>query len=123
MKLYGITTCDTVRKARKALKEHSIDYTFVDMRKTPVACKTIDRWLAHVPIEVLFNKRGTTYRKLGLKEMNLDAAGMREWLCKENPLIKRPIVEMEDGEVIVGYDAERYSTLNERIRLTAEASS
>ncbi len=104
MKLYGITTCDTVRKARKALEEHGIDYTFVDMRKTPVECETIDRWLAHVPIETLFNKRSTTYRKLGLKEMNLDATGMREWLCRENTLIKRPVMEMEGGEVIVGYD-------------------
>jgi len=68
MKLYGIKTCDTVRKARKYLKEYGIDYTFVDMRESSVGCETIDRWLEQVEIGTLFNKRGTTYRKLGLKE-------------------------------------------------------
>jgi len=111
MKLYGIKTCDTVRKARKYLKEHGIDYTFVDMRATPVGCETIDRWLEQIPVETLFNKRGTTYRKLGLKEMNLDTAGMREWLCRENTLIKRPVIETDDGRVIVGFDPEVYATL------------
>jgi len=108
MKLYGIKTCDTVRKARKYLKEHDVDYTFVDMRETPVGCETIDRWLEQVGIEVLFNKRGTTYRKLGLKEKNLDAAGMREWLCRENTLIKRPVVVSDEGRVIVEFDVEVY---------------
>ncbi len=111
MKLYGIKTCDTVRKARKYLKEHGIDYTFVDMRAIPVGCETIDRWLEQVPIETLFNKRGTTYRKLGLGEMDLDESGMREWLCKENTLIKRPVIETDDGRVIVGFDPQVYAGL------------
>jgi len=111
MKLYGIKTCDTVRKARKYLDEHGIDYTFVDMRATPVDCTTIDRWREQVSLDVLFNKRGMTYRKLGLKDKNLDEAGMREWLCRENTLIKRPVIETESGEVIVGFDADRYSAL------------
>ena len=111
MKLYGIKTCDTVRKAHKYFKEHDIDYTFVDMRATPVGCETIDRWLEQVPIETLFNKRGTTYRRLGLKEMELDEAGMREWLCRENTLIKRPVVETDDRRVIVGFDPYVYAQL------------
>jgi arsenate reductase-like glutaredoxin family protein len=87
-----------------------VDYTFVDMRVTPVGCETIDRWLEQVDIELLFNKRGTTYRKLGLKEKNLDAAGMREWLCRENTLIKRPVVVTDNGRVFVGFDEDVYAT-------------
>ena len=111
MKLYGIKTCDTVRKARKYLDEHGIDCTFVDMQATPLDCETVDRWLEKVSIETLFNKRGMTYRKLGLKDKNLDETGMREWLCRENTLIKRPVIETGSGEVIVGFDADRYSAL------------
>ena len=48
---------------------------------------------------------------LKLKDLNLDEAGMREWLCKENLLIKRPVIELENGEVVVGFDTERYTEL------------
>jgi len=48
---------------------------------------------------------------LKLKDLGLDEAGMREWLCRENLLIKRPVVETDDGQVIVGFDPERYEAL------------
>ena len=55
----------------------------------------------------LFNSRSTTYKTLKLKELNLDDDSKKEWLCKENMLIKRPVIEF-DGEVIVGYNEEIY---------------
>jgi Spx/MgsR family transcriptional regulator len=108
MKVYGIKTCDTVRKALKYLKEKGIDFDFVDLKKEPVGYETVDRWLEKVDIAMLFNKRGTKYRMLKLKDLNLDEAGMRDWLCKENLLIKRPVVELDDGRVIVGFKPEQY---------------
>jgi len=111
MKVYGIKTCDTVRKALKFLKEKGVEFDFVDLKKEPVDCETIDRWLSRVDLATLFNKRGTKYRMLKLKDLGLDEAGMREWLCRENLLIKRPVVETDDGQVIVGFDPERYEAL------------
>ena len=107
MKVYGIKTCGSVKKALKFLDERDIAYEFVDFKKSPVGCDKIDEWLKQVDIDTLFNSRGTKYRQLGLKELNLDAAGKREWLCKENLLIKRPVIELDDGRVIVGFDEER----------------
>ena len=108
MKIYGIKSCDSVRKALRFFRSRNIDFETVDFRERPVGCDTIDRWLKKVSIEKLFNKRGAAYRTLKLKEKNLDEAGMREWLCKENILIKRPVIETDDGEVIVGFDEELY---------------
>jgi Spx/MgsR family transcriptional regulator len=110
-KIYGIKTCDTVRKALKFLRERGVAFEFVDLKKEPVDCDTIDRWLEKVEIGTLFNRRGTKYRTLKLKELNLDEVGMREWLCKENLLIKRPVIETEEGELVVGFDPERYEAL------------
>ena len=110
MKIYGITSCDSVRKARKFFKLHNIDIEFIDFKKTIVGCEKIDLWSKHVGIDILFNKRGTTYRTLKLKELNLDDKSKKEWLCKENMLIKRPIVEFR-GEIIVGFDEEKYKEL------------
>ena len=112
MKIYGIKTCNSVKKALKYLDSKNIDYQFIDMKKEPIDCDTIDRWLQNgATINTLFNKRGTKYRLLKLKELNLDEDGMREWLCKENLLIKRPILELDDGRVIVGFSEEIYDNL------------
>ena len=110
IKVYGIKTCGSVRKALKFFNDNEIDIEFIDIRKNPQDCKTIERWLKDVDIDTLFNNKGTKYRQLALKELNLDADGKKEWLCKENMLLKRPIIEF-DGKTIVGYDEDRYKEL------------
>ena len=111
LRLYGIKSCDSVRKARKFLTNHNIDFEMVDFREEPAACDTIDRWLAHVPVQTLFNSRSTAYRTLGLKALDLDDQGKRAWLCRENTLIKRPVIETPDGTLIVGFDEKRYKEI------------
>lgn len=110
IKLYGIPTCGTVRKARKFFKENEIDIEFIDFKKNSVDCDRVDSWISGAGLDVLFNNRGTTYRTLKLKDLNLDEALKREWLCKENMLFKRPVIEFGD-EVIVGFDEEKYAKI------------
>jgi len=110
MKIYGIPNCSTVRSARKFFKDNNIELEFIDIKKTDINCTDIDRWLKDVDIDTLFNNRGTTYRTLKLKELNLDSDGKREWLCKENMLLKRPIIEL-GSKTIVGFNEELYKTM------------
>jgi Spx/MgsR family transcriptional regulator len=107
MKLYGIKTCGSVKKAMKFFKENRIEYEFIDFKKTLISEKQIDNWLKKVSIGKLFNNRGTKYRTLKLKDLNLDDKGKKELLAKENMLIKRPVIEYED-RVIVAFDEEIY---------------
>jgi len=107
VKVYGIKTCGSVRKALKFLNDEKIEYEFCDFKKEPVGCEKVEYWLDKVDINLLFNSKGTKYRTLKLKELNLDDDSKKEWLCKENLLIKRPVIEVE-GKVIVGFDEERY---------------
>ena len=111
MKIYGIKTCGSVKKALKFFKDNNIEYEFVDFKKTPVGCEKIDKWISKVGIDTLFNNRGTKYRQLKLKELNLDENGKREWLCRENILIKRPVIELDNGDVIVGFNEEKYKEI------------
>lgn len=113
IKVYGIKTCGSVKKAIKFLNEHHIEFEFIDFKKTPVGCEKIEEWISKVGIDVLFNNKGTKYRTLHLKELNLDDNGKKEWLCKENLLIKRPVIELENGEVIVGFDEQKYEEIFE----------
>ncbi len=111
IRLYGIKNCDSVRKAISFLKEKGLEFEFVDFKKSPIGCEKIDEWLKKIDINPLFNRRSGTYRSLKLKELSLDEAGMREWLCKENLLIKRPVIELDDGRLIVGFDPKSYQTI------------
>ena len=111
MTVYGIKSCGSVKKALKFLDERGIKYEFVDLKKTPVTCEKIDEWIKKIGIDTLFNKRGTKYRQLKLKELNLDEEGKKEWLCKENLLIKRPVIELDNGKIIVGFDEDKYKEI------------
>lgn len=107
LKIYGIKNCDSVRKAIKFLKTNDIAYEFVDFRETPVDDATIKSWLKSTDIKILFNTRGTTYRTLKLKELGLSDEEKQKWLAKENMLIKRPVITL-DNKVIVGYNETLY---------------
>jgi len=110
MTIYGIKTCSTVGKARKFMKDNGITFDFVDYKVESVDEAKIREWLGHVDIKVLFNTRGTKYRDLKLKELNLDDEGKIKWMEKENYLIKRPVIEY-DGKVHVAYNEEVYKEL------------
>jgi len=107
MKLYGIKTCGSVRKAIKFFKDNDIEFELIDFKKTTVGEKEISHWLTKISIDKLFNNRGTKYRTLKLKDLNLDDEGKKEWLIKENMLIKRPVIEY-NGDVIVAFDEATY---------------
>lgn len=107
LKVYGIKNCDSVRKAIKYLKAHEIPYEFIDFRETAVTQEQVDAWLEHTDIKMLFNTRGTTYRTLKLKELNLDDNDKQIWLAKENMLIKRPVITL-GNDVLVGYNETLY---------------
>lgn len=110
MTMYGIKTCSTVGKARKFLKEKSLEFDFVDYKVEQVDEEKIREWLKQVDMNILFNNRGKKYRDLKLKELNLDDEGKIEWMAKENYLLKRPVVE-HNGKVFVGFNDELYQEL------------
>jgi len=107
IKVYGIKNCDSVKKALKFFKENNLEFELFDFKKQELPCQKIDEWLKQTVIKSIFNARSTTYRNLKLKELNLDEEGQKEWLCKENLLIKRPIVEFNQN-ILVGYNEEIY---------------
>ena len=107
IEVYGIKNCDSVKKALSFFKKHNLKYELHDFKSTPVSCEKISTWLNTIDMKTLFNARSTTYRNLKLKEKNLNEVEQKEWLCKENLLIKRPVVEF-NGEVVVGFKEENY---------------
>ncbi|MDO8454745.1 MAG: arsenate reductase family protein, partial [Sulfurimonas sp.] len=107
IKVYGIKSCGSVKKALSFFKTHNIECELHDFKVEKISSDKVSSWLKRVDIKTLFNSKSTTYKKFNLKELNLDDKAKEEWLCKENLLIKRPVVEFKD-KVIVGFDEEIY---------------
>lgn len=107
IKVYGIKTCGSVRNALKFFKDNNIDVDFFDFKKETPTIDTVKSWVEKSDINVLFNSKGTKYKTLKLKELNLDENGKFEWLCKEPMLFKRPVIEY-DNKVLVAWNEEIY---------------
>ena len=108
-KIYGIKNCDSTKKTLRFFQEHNIAYDFIDFKEHKPSCEDLHRWEKSVEVKKLFNTRSTTYRTLKLKEKNLDDNGKIEWMCKEPLLIKRALLELPNGEIIIGYDEQFYT--------------
>ena len=107
IKVYGIKNCDSVKKALSFFKTHDLAYELQDFKIEPVKCDKVSFWLNTVALKQLFNARSTTYRTLKLKEKNLSPKEQIQYLCQENLLIKRPVIEFKDS-VTVGFNEENF---------------
>ena len=106
--IYGIKTCDTVRKARGWLDAEKVDYRFHDFRVDGLDPKALRRWAKQVGWEKLLNRGSSTFRELP----DADKAGIDEGralaLMEANPtVIKRPVLDV-DGQVTVGFKPDLY---------------
>lgn len=106
--LYGISNCDTVRKARKWLKEREIEHTFHDFRKDGLNPVQLRAWVAELGWETLINKRGTTWRKLPEQTRTQMDETLALAVMEDQPaIIKRPVLETST-QVTVGFSADHY---------------
>lgn len=102
--VYGIPNCDSVKKALGQLKTAGILHTFHDFRKAGLNASLLETWLQQVPLDILINRKGSTWRQLSESEQA--AAGQADTaiaLLLEKPaLIKRPVIDT-DGRITVGH--------------------
>ena len=109
--IYGIPNCDTMKKARKWLDSHDIEYTFHDYKKLGVPEKELKKWCKQLGWETVLNKRGTTWCKLddAVKDSVDEKAAIQIML--DNPsIIKRPLLDV-DGQYTAGFSDKVYAEL------------
>ena len=58
--LYGIKTCDSVKKAQTWLKQNNITFEFIDFKQTPPTEAQITQWCHSAGWEKLLNKQSKT---------------------------------------------------------------
>ena len=114
--LYGISNCDTVKKARAWLTTQGVEYQFHDFKKLGAPTDRLAQWMADVGWEKLLNRQGTTWRKLdaATQAAVCDATSASALLQSHTSAIKRPVVEWRRGNdtrTTVGFDAEVWAQL------------
>ena len=103
----GIKNCDTIKKTRKWLEGKEVEFEFIDVKKEPLTRDEIVELKDKVGLDVLINRRGTTWRKLGLSDQNLSDDALIDALEANQSMIKRPVLLKNDA-VLVGYDEEAF---------------
>ena len=96
--IYGIKSCDTMKKAFAKLDELGVSYTFHDYKKQDIDKDSVQRWVNELGIDKVLNKRGTTWRKLNDEQKQAADADVNkaiELLIDNTSMIKRPIIEGE----------------------------
>ena len=99
--IYGIKTCDTCRKAVKAM---GVELT--DIRAEPLSREQLERFYTAFG-EALLNTRSTTWRGLSEEER---ARPPLDLLADHPTLMKRPVIE-KDGALYLGWGKDVQAAL------------
>ena len=107
IQVYGISNCDTVKKARTWLADQGLEVVFWDFKKQGVPAAELATWANALGWEPLVNRKGTTWRKLdaATQQAVVDATSAMHLMQSQPSVIKRPVVCWSDGSVSVGFDA------------------
>jgi Spx/MgsR family transcriptional regulator len=105
LKLYGLSKCSTCQKATDWLDEHKIKHSFSDVKEDPVTKDQVAKWSKALGgWEKMINRSGYTWRGLPAAEIaDLDDKKAAKLAAAHTSLIRRPLIEHEDGTVTAGF--------------------
>jgi Spx/MgsR family transcriptional regulator len=105
VRIYGIKNCDTMKKAFAWCADNNIGYEFHDYKKLGVPREKLVQWCRTLGWQTLVNTKGATWRKLTPEQQAITTQGQAVTLMLENPsVIRRPLVENDAGQLLVGFD-------------------
>ena len=109
--IYGIKNCDTMKKARAFLDKRGVTYAFHDYKVAGIERGKLEGWARKAGWETLLNKAGTTFRKLPDKDKEgLSEAKAIKLMLAQPSVIKRPVLELGGGKILVGFKPEIYAS-------------
>jgi arsenate reductase len=107
--IYGIRTCDTMKKARAWLDARGVSYAFHDYKSEGIAHDLLESWSRAASWETLLNRAGTTFRKLPEADRaNIDEHKAIRLMLAQPSMIRRPVLDTGSA-LIVGFKRELYA--------------
>tara|TARA_B110000503_G_C7081593_1_gene385407 strand:+ start:797 stop:1180 length:384 start_codon:yes stop_codon:yes gene_type:complete len=116
LRVFGISNCDTVKKAINWLKEEGLKYEFHDFKKQGVPLELLDLWLDVLGYAKILNTKGTTWRKLdtSLRESITNTSSAKALILNYPSILKRPIILWPDQNWSVGFDTDEWKMISKR---------
>lgn len=111
--VYHLKTCDTCRKAIKAMQAAGHELSLIDVRAEGVPPADLARFEKAVGWEKLLNTRSTTWRGLEDSEKaDMDAEKALALMGAHPTLIKRPVIDRGDALITVGWTKDVQAELS-----------
>ena len=109
--MYGIKNCDTIKKARRWLEAHNVQYCFHDYRADGLDAEFLHTAISELGWEALLNTRGTTWRKLdeSLRASINNADSAASQMLEMPAIIKRPLLCAPGQPMLLGFSETLYS--------------
>ena len=108
--IYGIKNCDTMKKARAWLDKAGVEYAFHDYKTAGIERERLERWAKKAGWETLLNRAGMTFKKLPDKDKeNLTEKKAIALMLAQPSMIKRPVLELGGGKLLVGFKPDEYA--------------
>ncbi len=106
--LYGISNCNTVKKAKDWLELKNIEYQFHDYRKQGLTTDLLKTFEAKLGWKTLLNKQSTSWRKLTDDQKKaISKESALQYMLETPTLIKRPILDTGE-KMIIGFKVDNY---------------
>ncbi|MFV0245869.1 MAG: arsenate reductase family protein [Qingshengfaniella sp.] len=99
IRVNGLKTCDTCRKAVKALNAAGLMAELRDLRADPPSRQELEAWLLQFGEEALVNRKSRTWRDLDDATRALPPVDL---LQAHAPVMKRPLIET-GGQAYLGW--------------------
>ena len=105
LKAYGLTKCSTCQNALAYLADKKVKIDFTDYSVEKPTKEQITKWSKALGgWEKMINRAGYTWRGLPASETEgLTEAKAIKLAMAHTSLIRRPLIEYEDGSVTVGF--------------------
>ncbi|WP_114751738.1 Spx/MgsR family RNA polymerase-binding regulatory protein [Pleomorphovibrio marinus] len=107
-KIFGIKNCNTMKKTINLFEKEGFSYEFVDYKKQKPSLELLEKFLKKLDLDQVVNRKGMTYRKLTEEEkaQTENPKTAIPLLQEKSSMIKRPIIEFPNGELLAGFDEE-----------------
>ncbi len=109
-KIFGIRSCDTIKKTLKYFKDKDLPFSFHDYRIEGIEKEVIEEWVKQVGLDTIFNKKSTTWRELDeafQKTINTEKKAIK-LMADRTTLIKRPVITKRGKVVAIGFSEEDF---------------
>ena len=93
------------------LSQSGIELDERDLFADPFTAEELRGLIGDAPVSDYFSWRSPSFRKLGIEREDMSDDQMLQLMAEEPRLIRRPLIQTEDGKLIVGTDKKSMADL------------